>query len=187
MKTLVGETPKHYYVWVDSNFTHKEPIGFIPAVWFGLVSYPNRLWGCTVLLESGAIYRNLPPHALAFNSEPVEWTEYDCASWDCYSWNFTAHEYQYLVNMECKVRANEKDYWGYYLFSVAPVGDGFSADPTQAKEFLFIKLNNGRLTIQPTNHIIVNDSSFIENSTLEFPKGLKRQSEIISSEKSNDL
>jgi hypothetical protein len=84
--------------------------------------------------------------------------------------------------MECKVQANEKEYLGKYLFSVAPVGDGFSADPSQAKEFLFIKLNNGRLTIQPTNHIIVKDSSFIENPTLEFPKGLKRQSEILSVE-----
>jgi len=43
--SLVGQLPHHLYVFIDSTFTHKEPAGFIPAVWFGLVSYPGRMWG----------------------------------------------------------------------------------------------------------------------------------------------
>lgn len=63
---LIGQLPHHQYVHVDTAFTHKAPeVSSTPAVWFGLVSYPGRAWGCTVLLESGAVYRNLPLHALA--------------------------------------------------------------------------------------------------------------------------
>ena len=84
--TLVGELPRHLYVWVDSAYTHQDPQGFIPAVWYGLVSYPGRCWGATVLLESGAIYRNVPCHALAFNDWPEpEWTPQDAQTWDCYA------------------------------------------------------------------------------------------------------
>lgn len=41
--SLVGELPRHLYVYVDTEHTHQEPRGFIPAVWFGLVSYPGRM------------------------------------------------------------------------------------------------------------------------------------------------
>ena len=36
ISTVTGQLPRHQYVWIDTNFTHKEPHGFIPAVWFGL-------------------------------------------------------------------------------------------------------------------------------------------------------
>lgn len=177
--SLVGEIPRHHYVFVDSGFTHTSPQGLIPAVWFGLVSYPGRVWGLTVMLESGAVYRNLPPHALSFydTPAPVEWGVKDCQTWDCYGVDWTAIEYSYLSGLGCKVRANGLEYEGEYLFSVAPIGDGFSAYPEQAKEFSFIRLSNGRLTIQPTNHIVFRESSFT-GAGLAFPKGLKRQSEI---------
>ena len=107
--TVTGQLPRHQYVWIDTTFTHKESIGFIPAVWFGLVSIPGRTWGCTVLLESGAIYRNLPPHALAFSKHPEPtWKEQDAQRWDCYGNQFHAHIYDYLDGLECKVKTNNK-------------------------------------------------------------------------------
>jgi len=183
MNTLTGQLPRHLYVWVDTNFTHKEPVGFIPAVWFGLVSYPGRLWGCTVMLESGCVYRNLPPHALAFDQDPDAglWTPQDAATWDCYGINWTANEYDYLRELECKVRANGQEHLGQYLFSAAPVGDAFSAYPEQAKEFAFVRLDNDRLTIQPTNHIVFREKSFTDNK-LEFPSGIIRQTQIWTTE-----
>ena len=69
ISTVTGQLPRHQYVWIDTNFTHKQPHGFIPAVWFGLVSMPGRTWGCTVMLECGAIYRNLE---YLFSVAPVE-------------------------------------------------------------------------------------------------------------------
>jgi hypothetical protein len=179
--TLVGELSRHLYVFVDSSFTHKEFIGWIPAVWFGLVSYPGRAWGCTVMLENGAIYRNLPPHAIAFTEAPEkDWTVQDAQTWDCYGNSFSVIEYSYLSGLDVKARANHKEYFGKYLFTVAPVGDGFSAYPEQAKEFSFIQLDNGRLTIQPTNHLVFEEKSFTRD--VQFPTNLKRQTEIYSSE-----
>lgn len=181
--SLVGQLPRHLYVFVDSSFTHKEPIGFIPAVWFGLVSVPGRMWGCTVMLESGAIYRNLPPHAIAFRPDAAEfWLPQEAQRWDCYGERFTTVEYSYLSGLDVRAICNEGDerreIVGEYLFTVAPIGDGFSLDPSQAKEFTFVKLGNGRLTIQPTNYVLFQEKSFTTNPGFEWPTGLKRQTEI---------
>lgn len=182
--SLVGELPRHQYVWVDSSFTHRQSLGYLPAVWYGLVSYPSRVWGCTVMLECGAIYRNVPPHALAFSAEPREqnWSESYAQTWDCYGTGFSTLEYRYLAGLRCKARCNHEDFMGSYLFTVAPIGDGFSAYPEQAKEFMFVRLDNGRLTIQPTNHLLFEERSFTTNSRMDWPTGMKRQSDIWSSE-----
>jgi hypothetical protein len=85
MNTFIGNIPNHQYIFVDSAFTHEKPIGFIPAVWFGIVSFPGRVWGLNVMLESGAIYRNLPPHAIAFDDKTgVNWTPNEAQRWSCY-------------------------------------------------------------------------------------------------------
>lgn len=161
MNTLVGALPRHLYVWVDSRISHREPCGYVPAVWFGLVSYPGRVWGCTVMLESGAIYRNLPPTAIAFRPDPKEnWRLRQAQTWDCYGTGFTALEYPYLSGLRCAAKCEGEDFQGSYLFTVAPVGDAFSAYPEQSKEFSFVELNNGRLTIQPTNHLLFTEKSF---------------------------
>lgn len=180
---LVGELPRHLYVWVDTQFTHAKPIGFVPAVWFSLVSYHGRMWGCTVLLESGAIYRNLPPHALAFDKapEPV-WTAQDAQTWDCYGEEFSTICYRYLDGLKVKARSNRREHLGEYLFTAAPIGDGFSANPEQAKEFTFAALDNGRLTIQPTNQVLFEERSFTRNADMKFPSDLRRQTDIYQCE-----
>ena len=180
--TLVGQLPRHLYCWVDTRHTHKEPAGFAPAVWFGLVGYPGRMWGCTVMLESGAVYRNLPAHAIAFGPEPDgEWGPSQAQQWDSYGWDFTAIEYDYLRGLDCMVKAGDSEITGEYLFTVAPVGDAFSAYPEQAKEFTFAKLDNGWLSIQPTNRVVFREKSFTDNK-LEFPVGLKRQTDVWTAE-----
>jgi len=179
---LIGELPRHLYCFVDSYYTHTEPCGFIPVVWFGLVSYPGRMWGCTVMLECGAVYRNIPAHAIAFEAQPCGvWTPQHAQTWDCYGENFTALEYKYLSGLECSAKCNNVAVVGEYLFSVAPIGDGFSAYPEQAKEFYFIKLENGRLTIQPTNHVVFKERSFTGDK-FGVCSGLKRQNTIWSVE-----
>jgi len=182
--SLVGELPKHQYVWVDSRFTHQVATGYLPAVWYGLVSYPGRVWGCTVMLECGAIYRNIPAHALSFSAEPKEinWSEKYAQTWDCYGTDFSTIEYKYLSGLTCKARCNQEDFLGCYLFTVAPIGDGYSAYPEQAKEFMFVRLDNDRLTIQPTNRLLFDERSFTQNKNMEWPKGLQRQQEIWSAE-----
>jgi len=181
----IGELPTHQYVWVDSRFTHATAHGFIPAVWYGLVAHPGRMWGCTVLLgDSGACYRNLPPHALATGLLPEPaWTPQDAQRWDCYGYTFSAHAYRYLKELDVDVRTNGRILPGRYLFSVAPLGDGFSEYPGQAKEFTWVALNNGRLTCQPTNHVRFHERSFTSSTARgQFPKGLRRQTEVFTCE-----
>ncbi|MEY2910385.1 MAG: Pelagibacter phage [Pseudomonadota bacterium] len=180
MNSFAGSIPKHQYIWIDSNFTHKKPTGFVPAVWFGLTSFPSRAWGFNVMFENGAIYRNIPPHAISFSENPEkEWKINQAQLWDCYGYNWTALEYTYLRGLKCVCKIGDSHLQGEYLFTIAPIEDGFSNSPSQSKEFKFIKLNNGRITIQPTNKILFKDASFTDSETFI---ELKLQSEIYSSE-----
>jgi hypothetical protein len=177
LNSFIGSIPYHKYIWVDSSFTHKKNIGFIPAVWFGLCSFPSRAWGLNIMLESGAVYRNIPPHAISFceeNSTP--WTIEQSQLWDCYGYHWSAVEYIYLKGLSCKAFVKEQGFIGTYLFTVAPVLDGFSAAPEQSKEFKFIELDNGRLTIQPTNKVLFIDKSFTDEKNKNLD--LKLQKEI---------
>jgi hypothetical protein len=135
------------------------------------------------MLESGSIYRNVPAHAIAFSEDPhcLTWAPDEAQTWDCYGERFTTIEYTYLAGLDCKAKCRLLDFDGSYLFTAAPIGDGFSAYPDQAKEFCFIQLHNGRLTIQPTNHVVFRERSFTDNK-LEFPTGLRRQGEVWSAE-----
>ena len=133
------------------------------------------------MLEAGAVYRALPPHAIAFRLDPVPWTVQQSQTWDCYGPGFTTLEYPYLASLDCMARAGDEDVAGEYLFTAAPVGDGFSAYPDQAKEFMFIRTDGGRLTIQPTDRVVFRDRSFT-GETLQWPRGLRRQTQVYSCE-----
>lgn len=177
-----GQLPHHRYVFVDSSFVSHDSGSRIPAVWFGLVSIPSRVWGCTVMLECGAVYRCLPPHSLAFSADAEQqWHCRNAQRWDCYGSEFSTLEYAYLrgLQVEAKVFGQELPMIGEYLFTAAPIGDGFSRQPDQAKEFMFIALDNGRLTIQPTDKVIFHETSF---ATPKWPAGLKRLETVWSCE-----
>jgi hypothetical protein len=127
------------------------------------------------MLEVGSIYRSLPPTAIAFDPNPdPEWSLQQAQSWDCYGVGFSALEYPYLSGLRCAAKCAGEDFQGSYLFTVAPMGDGFSAYPEQAKEFSFVELENGRLTIQPTNHLLFEERSFTKHDGWPI---LKRQTE----------
>jgi hypothetical protein len=96
--------------------------------------------------------------------------------WDCYADKFQLHEYAYLREMTVRT----KDHSGTYLFTAAFTDDGFTRAPEQQKEFSFIELDNGRLTIQPTNRTLFEDKSFTVDSGP--PKDLVTQTEVWSCE-----
>jgi len=180
MNSFLGSIPKHQYVWVDSNFTHKKPCGFVPAVWFGLTSFPGRVWGFNVMFENGAVYRNIPPNAISFSEKPEkDWSISNAQLWDCYGYNWSSIEYTYLKGLKCVCKINEARLHGQYLFTVAPIGDGFSNSPSQSKEFKFIQLDNHRITIQPTNKVTFIDKSFTEEGNSD---ELKLQTRVYSCE-----
>jgi hypothetical protein len=162
-----GSLPRHEYVAVCGTFLGYNADDWFPAVWFGLHSHPGRAWGCTVMLECGAVYRDLPPHALAFDAdalahgvEPPAWTIKDAQQWDCYGSQFSLHVYSYLDGLDAIVRAGDEELEASYLFTAIPVGDAYTHAPAQAKEFMFMRTKHRRLTIQPTNRVLFRDASF---------------------------
>jgi hypothetical protein len=134
--------------------------------------------GLNVMLECGAIYRSLPPHAISFCENPeLQWQVTDAQLWNCYGDSFQLHKYAYL--REARVKTKHPSY-GKYLFTAAFIDDGFTRTPEQQKEFSFIELENGRLTIQPTNRIMFEDKSFTVDTGA--PKDLITQTKTWSCE-----
>jgi hypothetical protein len=171
-----GPLPRHTYCYVEPNTFGNEK--WERVAWFGLVSHPGRTWGCHVMLECGAVYRNVPLHRLAHRETVTGWTPCEGQTWDCYGHHFSVVEYPFLEAAPVIVRLRSKEeLTGRYMFTAIPMLDGFSLEPEQSKEFYFIKLDNGRFTAQPTNHVLVQDKSFITVS--EWPR-LKRQTEAWS-------
>jgi hypothetical protein len=153
--------PHHLYVWVDSSFIRKDGQGFEPAVWFALRSTPNRAWGLHIVLECGAVYRNVPPHAIAFSACPApHWTLPQAQVWDCYGTEFDVIRYDYLADLEA--RYDGTDNRATCLFTACPHSDGFSAAPEQSKEFMFMRTEGDRLLIRPTNRVLFEERSFTE-------------------------
>jgi hypothetical protein len=160
--TASGSLPKHLYVYVDGSFVGAE--GRIPAVWFGLHSHPGRAWGCTIMLQSGAVYRNLPPHAIAFREDVPDWTIQQAQLWDCYGVQFSLHAYDFLDGLDAIARISGDGVLCKYLFTAIPVGDAYTAEPSQDKEFMFLQTRGGRLTVQPTNRVLFIDASFTDKN-----------------------
>lgn len=185
MFSKAGALPKHLYINVDSSFVRTDKEGFERAVWFGLVSQHGRAWGCNLLLEDGAIYRNVPPHAIAFSDDATpreSWHVDDAQTWDCYGERFSTIEYPYLSGMDVSFRTKSGlSGLGQYLFTAVPIGDGFSNEPEQDKEFFFIRTYGDRLTIQPTNFVLFHDKSFTEVKE-DWPTNIKRQRVVWSCE-----
>jgi hypothetical protein len=150
-------------------------------MWVGLTSIPGRAWGINIILrDGGALYRNIPPHAVAFRKDVDDWEISQAQLWDCYSYDFTVLQNPIMRGMEVSVMLKSGVVsHGEYLFSTAHMHDGWSDAPDQDKEFIFVKLNNGRLTIQPTNRVRFIDRSF---TTEALPK-LKLQETVYSCEK----
>jgi hypothetical protein len=115
--------------------------------------------------------------AFRLGPEPL-WTPQDAQRWDCYGERFSTLEYQYLSGLDVLAMTGTRTVKGKYLFTAAPIGDGFSLYPEQAKEFTFVELENGRLTVQPTNYVIFREKSFTTNPDMQWPTGLKRQTDI---------
>lgn len=130
------------------------------------------------MLECGAVYRNVPLHKLAHRLSGVKWEPSEAQTWDCYGHHFSVVEYPFLEAVPMRVKLRDKtEHEGRYMFTAIPMLDGFSLEPEQSKEFYFIKLDNGRFTAQPTNHVLVMDKSF--TTEVAWPK-LQRQTETWS-------
>ena len=182
---LFTSLPRHIYCHVERGFI-SENRGLEPCCWFGLTSVPGRAWGLTVLLESGAIYSHLPPHAIIFDpirSDLIPWSIQQAQLWDCFGYDFAVHEYAYLAGREvtCWVgHPSEIHEDARYLFTAQHYGDAYSMTPEQAKQFHFLQLANGRLACLPGNRLVVHAAEF--SVVKGMPTDLRRQREEYSAE-----
>lgn len=173
-----GGSIPHQYVWIQPQALGEH--GWIEGAWFGLCAHPGRAWGAHVVLECGAIYRNVPLHVLASRETETAWTPPDASTWDVYGVEFsvTVYDYLYSTRLEARTRSGAT-HLGEYICTVIPIGDSYSAAPEQAKEFLLCRLDNGRYTLQPTNYVLIHDRSFTRPA---WPTWLRRQTDRVSVE-----
>jgi len=180
--TKSGDIPKHQYCFVERKYLNPDITGVERCCWFGIVAHTGRVWGCHVLLESGAVYRQVPPHALSVVENPPEWRPWQAQQWDCYGEQFSVIAYKTLYGLDLKARiGKELEVDGTYLFTAVPVGDAYSETPDQDKEFVFAWLDNGRLTIQPTNRVLFMDKSFTATPAA-WPNHLRPLSKVYHAE-----
>jgi len=184
--THASNLPRQQYLYADrSVMSAGLQQGWEECVWFGLLSTPHRAWACTVMLKCGAIYRGLPLSALAFtNGRGEEWVLGDAQRWDCFGWNFTTIEYDYLRELDCEVWLASKQKWmrGSYMFTAEPYGDGYSLEPSQTKSHHFIELANGRMTCVPGNNVLFKESSFTNKNKADKPTWLRVQTKTYHAE-----
>lgn len=203
--TLFTSLPRHLYCYVDARFLSAGGRQTMePCSWFGLTSVTGRAWGLSILLECGAMYSHVPPHAMYFavpgedhSNEP--WPLERAQLWDCFGTEFAVHVYDQLDGRAVRVRWPKKpapadatvlaqvvndmdkplELGGEYLFTAQHYGDGYSLVPEQAKQYHFLKLDNGRLAALPANHILFLDGAFTRP---EWPTWLRRQEAIYTCE-----
>jgi hypothetical protein len=134
------------------------------------------------MLECGAVVRDLPLNALAQHASAASeaWLLDAAQQWDCYGDQFSLVRYTYLSGLEARAKCASAEHLGEYLFTACPLHDGFSAEPEQSKEFMFLALRNGRFTAQPTNRVLFIERSFTTDTG--WPTDIQRQSEIWSCE-----
>jgi hypothetical protein len=159
----IGSIPIHRYVIVDTAFTHEKSIGWQEAMWVGITAIPGRAWGINVIFRlGGMMYRNIPPNAIAFDrSMQFAWNIDDAQAWNCYSYDFVTLQDPVLDGMRVSAKTKSGIHVGRYLFSTTHLNDGWSDAPDQDKMFIWCALDNGRMTIQPNNHVIFQDSSYV--------------------------
>lgn len=158
---ILAPTPRHYYGFVDmSHISRDGRTGWIPAAMFALHARTGRAFGISVHLHNNAIYRNLPPQAWSFTETDQPWGIAEAQTWDCLSEDISVIEIPYLTQLQLMVYIRGLWKPGSYLFSVEFAGGGWAETPEQNKAAHFIRLDNGRLTIQPGNRVLWKDPSF---------------------------
>lgn len=166
-----GSLPTSKFIYVDSRFTHRKPCGWQYAHWVQIVSKPGLAWGINVIFENGGMmYRSIPPWAIAFDKDAAKIMPHDTQMWNCYSDQFVIHECPHLAGMRCTVQTKSRKIKGEYLFQTSHMNDSFSQVPEQDKTMIWVKTDEGRLTIFPNNRVYFHDPCF--NTQVE-PQPLK--------------
>ena len=166
----------HQYVHVDADAVARDGDGSRPAVWLALHSVPGRMFGATVLLECGALYRDVPLHRLATRPDAPPWRPDEAQHWNAYGAHLQVIRLPYLDGLRMTARCGREtpgEHHGTYVCSFQPLDDDYSRAPDQDKTFTLIALDHGRYTCQPTDRVLVHDASWTRVDG--WPTDLRRQ------------
>ena len=173
----------HQYVHVDADAVACDENGSRPAVWLALHSVPGRMFGATVLLECGALYRDVPLHRLATRPDAPPWRPDEAQHWNAYGAHLQVIRLPYLDGLRMTARCGREtpgEHHGTYVCSFQPLDDDYSRAPDQDKTFTLIALDHGRYTCQPTDRVLVHDASFTR--VAGWPTNLRRARTVWSCE-----
>lgn len=179
------DLPRHRYCYViEAAVIHGgSQEKTLPCVWWGMSATPGRMFGCHILLESGAMIVDLPLHALRHKPDATKlWKPWEAQRWDAYGWSLETYEPAYLSDALCEVLSGthrEVTGTGRLWFAIDHVRDGYSLEPGQHKLHWVVALRDGVFTCVPQDMVLAREFSFT------VPQGIpriKRQDKIWSCE-----
>lgn len=138
---------------------------------FGVCSIRARAPLFHIMLPNGAIYYRVPIHAFYSGIEEEKnkmlSIEESCF-WDCFSYYFSVHKYDFLKEMDCSVLLKNKGTEnGRYYFTIdwcdpdGELNSSHSEIPDEHKCGHVIGLDSGNFVIYPNNRILWKESSFV--------------------------
>ena len=179
------DLPRHRYCYViEAAVIHGgSQEKTLPCVWWGMSATPGRMFGCHILLESGAMVVDLPLHALRHQPDATQrWKPWEAQRWDGYGWHMETYEPAYLSDLRCRVLSEDhRDITevGELWFAIDHVRDGYSLEPGQHKIHWVVALRGGVFTCVPQDMVLVHELSFTKPGPI--PR-IKRQDKIWSCE-----
>lgn len=154
-------------LWLRRNYLYDNPgehePGYVRAYWFAIHSWRGRALDCIVHTDEGMVRDQLPLTALCAKPHaehiPLEYLQL----WNCFGYNVTAIEYEYLSRLPCSVLLKDgSGHLGEYLFTVDWYGDNPSEMPGDEgrKSGHIVALDCGCIAMTPNNRMLVHESSF---------------------------
>lgn len=162
-------------VWLKKEFQYdrQDHQGeFERAILITAKSIPGRALEFEVLTEAGVLRDKLPIEAIVSRKDAVKAKTPDLQLWNCFSYNFTVIQKQWLnrCSVFCKDKKKRK---GTYLwtFDWSGEADNFNyslaEEPDEHKCLHFIQMDNGTFMLQPNNRVQWFEPSFV---TKPFPE-----------------
>ena len=142
---------------------------YLPCSVFGVTSIPSRAITFTCMIDNGAQVARLPISAFCWKEsepQPLEVLEL----WDCFSYNVTCVEYDYLRGLRASAFLKDKqNHDGEYCFTLDWYGSSTAENPGEGgfKTAHILKLDNGSFAAQPNNRICWYEPAFIVNPYTE--------------------
>lgn len=168
--SIIGDIPP-FQCWVRREFLrdHFDGIGdFEEGIAIGAVVRKDMALCFTVLLESGALWYELPIHALATKSGAPVMELSICQMWDCLSSEWTAHRYGHLRHLSVLVHLRGTDdrspSRGSYLFTIEMLNSFYADHPGEHKTLNVIELGDGQIVAYPNNRLLWEDLTFTNHN-----------------------